>query len=309
MSVISVVVPVYNEQDNILVLEKTLKIILGPIEPDYEIIFVDDGSTDNSLNIIRELAKTDRKVKYVSFNRNFGQQAAITAGLDFASGDAVITMDADFQDPPELLPEMLKAWETGNDVVLMRRKYRHEGFFKKISASLYYFFLKRLSEYKFPGNIGEFRLMSRSAVNELKNLREKTRYLRGLILWMGFTHIIIDYDRPNRKRGKTGFSLLKMFRLGMHGILSFSLLPLRLGMLVGFAAILLGMFFLVYIIVDILKNDVYYELVKWLSVVTFIFVGFIFILIWILGEYIGKIYNEVINRPIYLIREKGNFDS
>ena len=304
---ISIVVPVYNEQENILELVDSLKKVLEPLLPDYEIIFVDDASTDYSLPIIKKLVLENLKIKFISFSRNFGQQAAITAGLDFASGKAIITMDADLQDPPQLIPEMIRAWQAGSEIVLMRREHRNDGFFKRITASTYYYLLNKFSEYKFKGNVGEFRLIDKKVADELRNLKEKTRYLRGMIIWMGYTLTYLDYDRPNRKNGKTGFSLLKMIRLAMNGILDFSLLPLRLGLVVGVLVIILGFIFLGYITIDIFMNDVAYPLYKWLSVVTFIFTGFLFVFIWILGEYIGKIYNEVKNRPIYLIREKGNF--
>jgi polyisoprenyl-phosphate glycosyltransferase len=303
---ISIVVPVYNEQENIRLLQTELERVLIPLIPDYEIIFVDDASTDLSLRIIKKLAEVNPKIKYLSFSRNFGQQATLTAGLDFASGDAVITMDADLQDPPELIPDMIRSWQDGNDIVLMRRKHRNDGLFKRMTASVYYYFLNKFSEYKFPANIGEFRLIDRKVAAEIRNMKEKTRYLRGMIFWTGYSYACIDYDRPNRTKGKTGFSLLKMIRLGMNGILNFSLLPLRLGLVIGSLIVILGTIFLIYVSYDALINGVEYQLYKWLSITTFILTGFLFILIWILGEYIGKIYNEVKNRPIYLIREKGN---
>lgn len=308
MTGISIVVPVFNEQENIPELVDALKKVLEPIVPDYEIIFVDDASTDHSLKIIKELALENPKIRFISFSRNFGQQAAITAGLDFATGKAIVTMDADLQDPPQLIPEMIRAWQAGSEIVLMRRRQRNDGLFKRITASVYYYLLNKFSEYKLKGNVGEFRLIDKKVADELRNLKEKTRYLRGMIIWMGYTLTYLDYDRPNRKNGKTGFSLLNMVRLGMNGILDFSLLPLRLALVVGVLVIILGFLFLGYITIDIFRNDVVYPLYKWLSVVTFIFTGFLFVLIWILGEYIGKIYNEVKNRPIYLVREKGNFE-
>ena len=308
MSGISIVVPVFNEQENILELVNTLKKVLEPLVPDYEIILVDDASTDRSLRIIKELALENPKIKFISFSRNFGQQAAITAGLDFAGGKAIVTMDADLQDPPQLIPKMIEEWKAGSEIVLMRRRSRNDGLFKRVTASLYYYLLTKFSEYKFKGNVGEFRLIDKKVADEFKNLKEKTRYLRGMIIWMGYTLTYLDYDRPNRKGGKTAFSLLMMARLGMNGILDFSLLPLRLGLVLGVLVIIIGFLFLGYIVIDILLHDVVYPLYKWLSVVTFIFTGFLFILIWILGEYIGKIYNEVKNRPIYLIREKGNLE-
>lgn len=305
---ISIVIPVYNEQENILSLVTELERVLEPLNPDYEIIFVDDASTDLSLPIIKKLAGENPKIKYLSFSRNFGQQAALTAGLDLATGDAIITMDADLQDPPELIPEMIHTWQAGNDIVLMRRIHRNDGLFKRITASTYYYLLNKFSEYKLSGNVGEFRLIDKKVAAALNNLKEKTRYLRGMIFWMGYTVTYIDYDRPNRTGGKSGFSLLKMARLGMNGILNFSLLPLRLGLVIGTLIVILGTIFLGYVFYDTFINGVEYQLYKWLSITTFILTGFLFILIWILGEYIGKIYNEVKNRPIYLVREKGNFE-
>ena len=200
MAGISIVVPVYNEQDNIRVLTNSLIKALEPEMPDYEIIFVDDASTDLSLRIIKELSGENQRIKYLSFSRNFGQQAALTAGLDFATGDAIITMDADLQDPPRLIPEMIQAWQNGNDIVLMRRRRRNDGLFKRITAGLYYFLLDKFSDNKQQGNVGEFRLISKKVGEELRTLKEKTRYLRGMISWMGYTFTFIDYDRPNRTR-------------------------------------------------------------------------------------------------------------
>jgi dolichol-phosphate mannosyltransferase len=308
MALLSVIVPIFNEEDNIVPLVDRLNTVLEPILPDFEIIFIDDSSTDHSIFIIKQLARNDQRIKFLSFSRNFGQQAALSAGLDFATGKAVITMDADLQDPPELIPEMIKKWQNGVDLVLTKRRHRNDSIFKRMTAKMYYALLNRFSEYKFPGNIGDFRLMDKKVADELRNLKEKTRYLRGMIFWLGFNYTVIDYDRPNRKHGKSGFSFLKMVRLGMNGILNFSLLPLRIALVLGILVIFMGLFFLVYFAVDIYLHGVVYPLYKWLSVITFIFTGFLFILIWILGEYIGKIFNEVKNRPIYIIREKGNLE-
>lgn len=306
MPVVSIVLPIYNEQENIRLLVNEIGKELDSFLSDYEIIMVDDGSTDESLVLIRELASNDPRIKYMSFSRNFGQQAALTAGLDYSNGDAVITMDADLQDPPELLSQMIKAWKEGYEIVYMRRRKRHDSWFKRRSAQLYYNLLKNFSDNQFTSNVGEFRLVDRKVVRELSKLKEKTRYLRGMMFWMGYSHVFIDYDRPNRQRGESGFTLARMIRLGMNGILNFSLFPLRLGLILGMLVIPTGFFFLIYFIADISINNVVYPLYKWLSVITFIFTGFLFILIWILGEYIGKIYNEVKDRPIYLIKEKGN---
>ncbi|MBU0763375.1 MAG: glycosyltransferase, partial [Bacteroidetes bacterium] len=217
------------------------------------------------------------------------------------------TMDCDGQDPPELIPEMIRKWKEGHEIVYARRKYRKDRFLKKYSAILYYRILTRFSDIKIGGNISDFRLIDRVVLEELCGMREKARYLRGMVYWLGFDYVIIDYDRPNRTRGKTGFSLLKMVRLAMNGILNFSLLPLRIGLVLGVITVLLGFFFLIYIACDTLFFEKVYQLYKWLSVITFIFVGFLFVLIWILGEYIGKIYHESKGRPVYVIHKKEGF--
>ncbi len=274
----------------------------------WELIFVNDGSTDDSLKVLADLAHKDISVKYIVLTRNFGQQAALTAGMDYAKGNYIITMDCDLQDPPELVPAMIEKAVEGYDVVFARRNFRDEGFFKRTTASLYYKLLEKFSDTEVYGNIGDFRLITRKVLVQLKGMREKSRYLRGMVTWLGFKHAILDYDRPKRIHGTTGFSLLKMVRLGMAGILSFSLLPIRFGLVVGLMSIFSGIAFLAYITYDTFINDEVYQLYKWLSVVTFVFIGFMFILIWILAEYVGQIYNESKNRPIYVIEQKENFE-
>ena len=251
MKKLSIVIPVYNESKNILAIHSKLKEICPLTGMEMEIIFVNDGSNDDSVRVIRELSERDSMVKLISLTRNFGQQAALTAGLDKATGDAIITMDCDLQDPPELIPEMVKKWKEGHLIVFARRKFRNDRFFKKYTAILYYKLLYKLSQIKIPGNIGEFRLIDRYVLEQLNCMREKTRYLRGMVAWLGFDYAIVDYDRPNRIYGKTGFNFLKMMRLAMSGFLSFSLVPLRLGFLIGIISVFLGTGFLFYIILDI----------------------------------------------------------
>jgi len=306
---ISVVVPVFNEEENILVFYRRVKKALAKLNRSREFVFVNDGSHDQSLEVLKGLSAKDLGVKFINLTRNFGQQAAITAGMDYSSGKAVITMDCDLQDPPELLPEMISKWEDGYDVVYARRSHREDTFFKKYSALLYYKILQKLSDVEISGNIGEFRLVDRKVLSSLKGMREKSRYLRGMVAWLGYRYKIIDYNRPERLFGDTGFSLLKMVRLGMTGILNFSLLPLRLGLVIGLATVFVGFGFLTYITFDIMIYDTIYPLYKWLSVITFIFTGFLFILVWIMAEYVGQIYNETKGRPIYVINDKENFEN
>jgi glycosyltransferase involved in cell wall biosynthesis len=307
MPLLSIVIPVFNEKDNILLIYDQISTIMKVAGLAYEIIFVDDGSSDESVLIIAKLSKDDGHVKFLSLSRNFGQQAALTAGLDHANGDAVITMDCDLQDPPSLIPDLIERWKQGNDIVYARRRNRNERFLKKMTATIYYRLLRRFSDQKIQGDVGEFRLVDRKVLNELTHMKEKCRYLRGMVYWLGFNYAIIDYVRPARQHGKTGFSWLKMARLAMHGILNFSLLPLRLGLVLGLITIPVGLFFLIYFVIDIAIHHVDYPLYKWISVISFIFIGFLFVLIWILGEYIGKIYEETKDRPLYVIRSKGNF--
>lgn len=309
MPLISIIVPVYNEEKNLELFYSQVKNLPCFSEHTFEMIFVNDGSNDSSTEILYTLAQNDKRVKFVELTRNFGQQAALTAGLDHCSGDAIITIDCDFQDPPELIPDMIKEWEKGFDIVYMRRKIRKEGFFKRLNAKMYYSLLYRFSDIKIKGNIGEFRLINKKVLFELNKMREKSRYLRGMIPWLGHKFTIIDFDRPLRGAGQTGFSFLKMARLGMNGILSFSLIPLRLGLLVGIFIVFTGIVFMIYLALNYLINNQFYKLLEWLAVANYIMIGFLFILLWIIGEYIGKIYNETKNRPIYVIENKANLNS
>jgi polyisoprenyl-phosphate glycosyltransferase len=304
---ISIIIPVYNEQQNIpLIAEKILEYV--PSDKYHtEIIFVDDGSTDESLYQMKKLSEQHANIKYMALSRNFGQQAAFTAGMDAATGDAIITMDCDFQDPPEVLMQIIEKWEDGFKIVYTRRKLRKDGFLKKYTAKLYYRLLYKFSENKIQGNVGDFRLIDRLVHEELAKMRERSRYLRGMIPWLGFEHAVIDFERPIRKHGETGYSLLKMSRLAMNGMLNFSLLPLRFGLMLGLFVIFTGVVFFIYLVLNYLINDQFYKLLEWLAVINYILIGFFFVLFWIVAEYIGKIYNESKDRPIYIIKEKGNF--
>jgi glycosyltransferase involved in cell wall biosynthesis len=304
-TLLSVIIPVFNEEENIPLIYKKLSQVLGNTI-NFEILFVNDGSQDNSLQLIIEIAATDKKVKYINLTRNFGHQPALTAGMDFANGNIVVTLDCDMQDPPELITEMIKKWEEGALVVYGRRKERDDNFFKKYSAKFYYSVFKQASQISDINDIGDFRLIDQKVLHELKKMQEKSRYLRGMISWLGYNYEIVDYDRPIRKHGKTGFSLKKMLRFAMDGILSFSLLPLKLGFIIGVLCIITGVAFLGYISHDAIINHVNYPLYKWLVVAMFLLLGFMFILLWIVAEYIGRIFNETKGRPIYVIQNTGN---
>jgi len=300
----SLVIPVYNEEANLQELNSEIKQVMSKLNESYEVIYINDGSRDHSLLVLRDLVKKDKNVKFLSFSRNFGHQAALTAGLDHAKGQAIISMDSDLQDPPQLLPEMIEKWKQGYEIVYARRKRRHDSFFKKYTALAYYRLLNKFSEVKIPRNVGDFRLIDRKVLDELKGMREKARYLRGMVAWLGFRFTFVDFDRPERKNGKTNYTLTKMARLAMNGILNFSLLPLKLGLFMGLASIFVGIIFLIYMIIDILLNSTIYQLYKWLAVILLIFAGIQFMFLWIIGEYIGRIHNETKDRPLYVIREK-----
>jgi dolichol-phosphate mannosyltransferase len=211
------------------------------------------------------------------------------------------------QDPPEVISQMIEKWKEGFNIVYARRGKRNDKFLKKYSAIIYYKVLYRFSETKIPRDVGDFRLIDRKVLNEINKMKEKSRYLRGMVAWVGFRHTFVDFDRPERQRGQTNYTLKKMIVLSMDGLINFSSLPLKLGLFLGGAAITFGFLFLLYMAIDIIINNVNYPLYKWLIVILFIFIGFIFVLIWLLGEYVSRIYNESKDRPYYIINEKENF--
>ncbi len=300
---ISIILPVFNEAQNIEEMCQKLTDVLTISNDSFEIIFVNDGSEDSSLSILKQLTKQDNRIRFVSFTRNFGHQAAIIAGLHQAKGTALITMDCDFQDPPELIPELIEKWKLGNKIVYARRTSRRDGFFKKYSAKLYYKLLNFSSEVKMPDNIGDFRLIDKSVLKMIHEKNISTDYLRGLIPWFGFKYDIVNYERPLRKAGKTSFSVIKMLRFGLQGLLGFSILPLRLGLLVGISVIISGFFFLIYLLYNSMVNDQFYKLLEWLAAFSYILIGFLFVLIWILAEYIFSVSNKTKGMPMYIIDE------
>ena len=306
----SFVIPVWNEEKNIPLIYDKLIEILPQINAEAEFIFINDGSIDNSLAELDKLANYDKRVRYINFSRNFGHQAALTAGLQYSTGDAVVTLDCDLQDPPEVIVEMAKLWKNENyEIVYARRRNRHDNFFKKYTAILYYKLLDKFSDVRIPRNVGDFRLMDRKVVDIINRMPEKARYLRGMVAWVGYRYTFVDFDRPERIHGKTGYTFSKMIKLGMDGLFNFSLLPLRAGLILGFISIFLGIGFIIYMLVDIGINNVVYPLYKFLTVVLFIFMGFSFIATWLLGEYIGRIYEEIKQRQLYIIQDTTNFST
>jgi len=305
---LSVIVPVFNEEQNIDPLIKRLSSVLKDYQ--YELIFVDDGSADKTPEIIKKQAKKDSQIKLISFLRNFGHQMALTSGYKIAKGDAVITIDADLQDPPEIILQMIGQWQKGAKIVYARRKERQgENFFKKITASLFYQLINFLSDTPIPQEVGDFRLLDKQVVDFINNLNEKPSFLRGLVSWGGFPTKFVYFNRDKRFSGQTHYGFFKMLNFALEGITSFSVKPLRMATYFGFLS---GVFGFLGIIYELIRKAVSPQsfVIGWAGLFTAImFIGGIqLITIGIIGEYIGKIYQEVQKRPNYLIKEKINTD-
>ncbi|MCC6721616.1 MAG: glycosyltransferase family 2 protein [Bacteroidia bacterium] len=301
---ISVIVPIYNEEKNILPiflrLVDSLKITLEK----FEIIFINDGSRDNSIFELKSLASRHEFVKFINFSRNFGHQIAVSAGLDMCKGDFAVIIDADGQDPPELIPVMYNKLKEGYEIVYARRnKRKGESVFKKITAKLFYRILSKLTSVDIPIDTGDFRIIKKKVVEHIKKMPEKQKFLRGQMAWLGFSQTYIEYDRNERLSGKTGYTLKKMLRLALDGITSFSNFPLRLATISGFLCAFAGFILILYTLYSrfILKD---YEK-GWSSLmITIIFLGGIQLIgIGIIGEYISRIYDNIRNRPLYIIDE------
>jgi glycosyltransferase involved in cell wall biosynthesis len=308
---ISIVVPMYYEEEVAKECYSRLKGILEKIENyNYEIIFINDGSKDKTLPILMEIAEKDKNVKVISFARNFGHQCAVTAGLQYVTGDAIVIIDADLQDPPELIPDMLKLWEDGNDVIYGKRKSREgESKFKLLTASMFYKTLNALSDVEIPKDTGDFRLVDRKVVDVINSLPEHNKFLRGLFSWVGFKQTPFEYERKERFAGKTKYPLKKMLKLAQDGIFSFSTKPLRIVGTMGIISIAISIIILIYAILSYIFN--WNNLTAgWTSLmVTMTFLsGMILISLWMIGEYIGRIYDETKRRPQYIIEKTINID-
>jgi polyisoprenyl-phosphate glycosyltransferase len=306
---ISIVLPVYNEEKNLVQLHNELSKVFSGLAPqyDYEFLFINDGSTDGSLAKLKEISSMDPHAKLTSFSRNFGNQAAITCGLRKAKGDFVISMDSDLQDPPNLIPLLLKKAEEGADIVYARILKRNDGFFKKLSAQFYYFLLEGVGNIHIPRNVGDYRLVTRKVLDVINRCEERSRYLRGLVAWVGFRHDFVDFERPNRQNGTPGYSWKKLLRLALDGFTGFSFFPLKISAFVGIFVILTSILMFLYMCFDFfIRGNHAYPLYKWLIIIVYGFTGLQFILVWLLGEYIGRIYDEQRGRPLYIIEHESN---
>jgi glycosyltransferase involved in cell wall biosynthesis len=304
---LSIVIPVYNEAEALPMLFPALRQVLQEMDCDHELIFVNDGSRDGTAEILAKAAAADRRVKILAFSRNFGHQAALTAGLDFASGDAVVVIDADLQDPPEIIPEMFELFRRGYDVVSAQRVMReNDTFFKRATASWFYWIMRRMVDERLVPEVGDFRLFSRAAIVAIRKFREQHRFMRGLVAWLGLREVIVPFRRQARSGGTTKYSLLKMLRFAWTAISSFSALPLRLSLAAGVFVAFTGFVYLGYTLYAafVLKATV----PGWTSLVALqvIFSGAMLTAIGLLGDYVARIYEEVKGRPLYVLAETLN---
>jgi len=300
----SIIAPIYNEKENLPELHRRVSEVMDSTNEPWELVLVDDGSTDGSTNDIRELAKNDDHVRPVIFARNFGHQIAITAGWDYARGEAVVIIDADLQDPPELILEMAKKWKEGYEVVYAVRAEREgESWFKLWTASLFYRLIDRITDVKIPLDVGDFRLMDRKVVDVLKQMRERHRFPRGMSAWVGFKQVGVEYKRAARVAGETKYPFRKMFRLALNAVTSFSYFPLQVATFFGFISA--GIAILAMPVVIYLRasgSQAFFGQASTLLAVLFLG-GVQLISLGILGEYIGRLYDEAKGRPLYIVRE------
>jgi dolichol-phosphate mannosyltransferase len=306
---LSVIVPCYNEEEVIRTTHERLSRTLGAITPDYEIIYVDDGSRDRTAEIIHRLQKSSPKVRFVRLSRNFGHQIAVSAGIEYARGAAVVLIDADLQDPPEVIADMVAKWREGFHVVYGLRTDRPgETKFKLQTARAFYRLINRLSEVPIPLDTGDFRLMDRSVVDALGRMREKHRLLRAMVSWVGFKQTSVPYARAERFAGESKYPLRKMLTLALDGIVSFSAVPLKIVTTVGLAFSALSAIGILYAVVQRLWTD--YWVPGWtiLFIAVMLIGGLQFIFLGVMGEYIGRIYSEAKNRPLFLVMEELGFE-
>ncbi len=310
MKTISLVVPMYQEDKVVNECYKRLTEVLNSIENyDYEIICINDGSKDKTLELLEEIASRNNKVKILSFARNFGHQQAVTAGLKYVSGDAIVIIDADLQDPPETIPEMLKLWEEGYQVIYGKRKTREgESSFKLLTAKMFYKTLNALSDVDIPKDTGDFRLVDRQVVDVINSLPEHNKFLRGLWSWCGFKQIPYEYERKERFAGETKYPLKKMLKLASDGIISFSTKPLKFVGALGLIAIAISICIMIYTLISFIfkLNNLTAGWTSLMVAITF-FAGVQLLSIWIMSEYIARIHEESKNRPQYIIEKKINF--
>ncbi len=305
MKKITIIIPAYNEEESLPFLYERLEKLINSMENyEFEILFVNDGSKDSTINLIKEYREKDPRISYVDFSRNFGKETAMIAGLDYATGDAVIFMDADLQDPPELIPEMIKYWEEGYDDVYAQRKSRAgESFLKKFTSKMYYRVLQMLTPVPIQKDTGDFRLLDRRCVNALKKLRETDRNSKSMFSWIGYKKKAVMYDRDARVAGKTKWNYKKLVNLAIDGITSFTTSPLRISTYIAIPTFLALIIYFIYVIIKCIRLNVAIQAFQAIILLVLFFSGVQILLFGIIGEYLGRIFNASKNRPLYLVNE------
>ena len=305
MKKISVIIPAYNEEESLPILKQRMEKLMNSMENyEFEILFINDGSKDNTINIIKEMRKEDNRINYVDFSRNFGKEIAMIAGLDYATGDCVIFMDADLQDPPELIPELVKYWEQGyDDVYAKRRSRKGETWLKKFTSKMYYKILQKTTKIEIQKDTGDFRLLDKRCVNALKKLREAERNTKSMFSWIGYKKKEVLYDRDPRVAGKTKWNYIKLIDLAIDGITSFTTSPLRISTYIAIPTFFLLFGYFIYVIAKCFVIKQAIQAFQAIILLILFFSGVQILLFGIVGEYLGRIFNETKNRPLYLVNE------
>lgn len=306
---LSIIIPIYNEEDNLDYLFERLESVLENLNNNYEIICINDGSKDNSLKALKEHNQRNPKIKVVNFSRNFGKEVALSAGLDYSSGAAAIPIDADLQDPPELIEQLVAKWQEGYDVVYATRRFREEGWLKNVTASGFYRVISKISKTKIPANTGDFRLIDRRVIEALKQMPERNRFMKGMFAWVGFRQTSVLFDRPQRYKGKTSWNYWKLWNFAIEGITSFSSVPLKIWTYVGLFISFFAFVYASFLIIRIIIRG-YVDVPGYAStlVIILFFGGVQLITLGVIGEYLGRIYEEVKARPLYFVRDSYGFN-
>ncbi|MDB2414432.1 glycosyltransferase family 2 protein [Rickettsiales bacterium] len=307
---LSIIAPIYNEAENLEAFFDNVIEKLKATNLDWEIICINDSSTDNSLELLHTFRKKNSKIKIISFSRNFGKEAALTAGLKYANGDAAIPIDTDLQDPPDIIIELVKKWQEGFKVVNAKRKSRNqESWLKRSSADCFYKFISGIASVKIPSNVGDFRLIDRKVIDVINKMPERTRFMKGIFAWPGFDSATIEYERPQRHKGNSSWNYWKLWQFALDGIISFSTLPLKIWTYIG---TIISAIALIYASILVARTLVFgIDVPGYASIMTAVlFIGGIQLIgLGVIGEYVGRIYKETKHRPIYVIEEQVGFDN